>query len=522
MKTPRLTYVVCIFILMLGALEGRQTINAQGTATTSMGTRAAGDVRRLNLFSPVIGQYSRVIYWIDGKYIEDSLFTSANFLSRISNTRPIIDIQFHDALAAASNLLKNNEDIRILEFSFLPEINSYQVHLSINQRSLMQFCRAWASLQNISSRADYCSNDRGSDQNPMTLETEIASYKVIYSQPTLDFWDDLYNFKKESHPSGDGMVMSFVQNAKLHQRADRLSAPQPDLPCTHRLTGRIMPEDGKRIATAIGTLAARFELSRLNGIDTGGLFFCLDSPGGALAEALQITRAILQNGIPTKLEPGASCLSACSWIFMAGNIRTEEGLRHAWRVLSPSATIGFHSLSFKPDRNHVYSAEQINEAMRTGMGAAVEIQGIFNSVGNFLDGTPALRDSLMRRVVRTPIEENYLIKTVDDAGRWGIWIDLPQRTSFTADDFHRACHNKILWGEDFTANSHLVRFNVHKEENTDGTITLHLEGSQQVRHKCSFSGVVERQEGVFELQSETSDLSPILFLHPGTRIDTLQ
>ena len=81
-----------------------------------------------------------------------------------------------------------------------------------------------------------------------------------------------------------------------------------------RLRGAVAPGDGARIAV---------EVAR-----SGAEVVTLDSPGGSVADALEIGRAVREVGAATRLGEGDTCLSACPYIFVGGVTRSvADGAR---------------------------------------------------------------------------------------------------------------------------------------------------------------------------------------------------
>jgi len=387
----------------------------------------------------------------------------------------------------------------------------------------MQFCRVWAIIDTADDAADYleyCANNRGSQSNPIVLQTAVARYEISYTEGFLPLTpQERAGLEQGSQPSGTGMAMTFVQHALPHQRADRLGTPQPGLPCTHRLTGRIMQGDGARIGAVLTDVASHFEQAKLEDREVGGMFLCLDSVGGALVDALQIADIVLRHGIPTYLEPNATCVSACFWIFMAGNHNMRET---PWRVLAPGARLGFHTGSLSSESRANFSSTDLADAVQLGMQALAELNAVFGQLGRLSDGSPVLRASLLRQMAATPFDQMYFIETVDDAGRWNIWVDLPFAYSRTEEDFMRACRNRISWKQDTSGHTAPEGLMAQRETHQGGGVSLHIVQSEKSNPLCTFPVTVETINDREVFRVRFTQPSPILFLHPDTQIDALQ
>jgi hypothetical protein len=118
----------------------------------------------------------------------------------------------------------------------------------------------------------------------------------------------------------------------------REGAPVPDLPDEFPPRLEItLEEDGDtgRLALLRGPVepgdAARFE-AFLAGLETPVAGVAVNSPGGVVAEALEIGRVIRAQGLATHVLPGAACFSSCPYIFAGGVTRDA----------SRSGAIGLH------------------------------------------------------------------------------------------------------------------------------------------------------------------------------------
>ena len=79
------------------------------------------------------------------------------------------------------------------------------------------------------------------------------------------------------------------------------------------------------------------------------VFLALNSPGGSVEDALDAGRLVRNRGVGTMLLPGATCNSACSFVFFAGFDAASQQPR---RLAFAGSRIGVHSsnLRYKSDR----------------------------------------------------------------------------------------------------------------------------------------------------------------------------
>lgn len=220
-----------------------------------------------------------------------------------------------------------------------------------------------------------------------------------------------------------------------------VQAPDPARACSFRLTGPLATGDGDRVVAHLQQTP--------RGVPTPVL--CLDSPGGSLVEALELARFLRSAKIGTRLEPGTRCESACALVFMAGSFIPHESGPRKWRVMHPTARLGFHSPSLNvPEGN--YRADTVKASYELAMRslAMTLIQLVQNR--DFDDGEH-LKTSLMAAMLQTPSDRMYHIQTVDQAGRWGITVGplTGQDTTFDAPALRRACANKVAWEADKSA-----------------------------------------------------------------------
>ena len=221
----------------------------------------------------------------------------------------------------------------------------------------------------------------------------------------------------------------------------------PTIACTHRVTGTFNPGDGDRIAAALTGSIDRWRNQDLYGVSV----ICLDSPGGSIAEALKLADVLRNEAIGTRLEAGTRCESACALLFMAGSFYAHESGLYKWRIMHPTARLGFHAPSLQV-RDGQYSAETVTRSYALAMETlARTIEDLMQNRG-FEDGEH-LKPSLMAAMLRTPPDQMFYIETADQAGRWGIKVG-PMRTSgltMQEMDFRRACANEKAWQADESA-----------------------------------------------------------------------
>lgn len=110
---------------LLGAFAAT-TLTAAPTFSNAAGyLRGGGDIRRIRMYSGRTGERLDMIYWIDGKYLKDSV-NEINQFMRDWRTDQVktIDLRTIDIMAAAHNLLDVNEPYMLLSGYRSPQTNA--------------------------------------------------------------------------------------------------------------------------------------------------------------------------------------------------------------------------------------------------------------------------------------------------------------------------------------------------------------------------------------------------------------
>ncbi len=110
---------------LLGAFAATAVSAAPTFAHAAGFLRGSGDIRRIRMYSGRTGERIDMIYWIDGKYIKDSV-KEINYFMRDWRTDQVksIDLRTIDIMAAAHNLLDVNEPYMMLSGYRSPQTNA--------------------------------------------------------------------------------------------------------------------------------------------------------------------------------------------------------------------------------------------------------------------------------------------------------------------------------------------------------------------------------------------------------------
>ncbi len=229
--------------------------------------------------------------------------------------------------------------------------------------------------------------------------------------------------------------------------------------CNAKLTGRIRSGDFDRIRQQLrdNGLVQKIEDNEYFGdeesTDQEGYYaLCLQSEGGDIREALRI--GDLFNGWMTVVEADQRCISACALLFMKGPRREHlfvsihpgpQPNRKAGRFLHYRATLAFHapSLEIPSGAADKLTPQLVQEYYRRAVRTVGSI--IFPGEGdneesgnldpgrikekledyNFVGGPEGTENEfipfdLLFAVVSVPPDQEFAIKTVAQAIRWGI------------------------------------------------------------------------------------------------------
>lgn len=215
----------------------------------------------------------------------------------------------------------------------------------------------------------------------------------------------------------------------------------PSMGCSFSLSGVISPGDAAKVVGAVEQQSGNTDRGFAPEI------FCLDSPGGSLPEALEISKYFKTQGIGTKVLPDKTCESACALVFMAGSFHAHESGYYRWRILQPGGRLGFHAPSLAISGGN-YSDEEVRKAYGIALASVSSTIDELIRSGDLEDGG-SIRTSLLSEMLRTPSESMFYITTVDQAGQWEIEVGpLDENQPATDEQLAWACNNEFVWLKD--------------------------------------------------------------------------
>jgi hypothetical protein len=209
-------------------------------------------------------------------------------------------------------------------------------------------------------------------------------------------------------------MLSFAQAATFDVDLQRDS-------CELRLTGAIEPGDLEKLKAK---LPADFDP-----VMKGGPTICLNSPGGDFLEGLRIADYI-SNGISTKIEKDAVCMSACGWIFLAGTSAATGGVRDWTRTMDAHAQLVFHAPYIDP------ATLTPGPAAAQPMGLVQVINAYNQAVGEIAQGllklaqkydsppkSPLVPPTLLAEAMVRVGKQLLVVDSVGAVVRWRIAVD---------------------------------------------------------------------------------------------------
>lgn len=109
---------------LLGAFAATAITAAPTYSNAASFLRGSGDIRRLSMYSQRTGESIDMIYWIEGKYIKQSLSQINHFMRDWRQGSAIsIDTRTIDIITASHNLLDVNEPFLLLSGYRSPQTN---------------------------------------------------------------------------------------------------------------------------------------------------------------------------------------------------------------------------------------------------------------------------------------------------------------------------------------------------------------------------------------------------------------
>src|SRR5215813_13931915 len=181
---------------------------------------------------------------------------------------------------------------------------------------------------------------------------------------------------------------------------------------------------------------------------------CLNSPGGDFVEGLDMAEYIEQNEFETYLERNSVCMSACAWMFMAGQRFQHLAGDSVSRLMNSQATLGFHAPKVDVEAVRKLGVEV---AARLYNQAVAEIGKRLLRIANYrpVGAETAQIDATLvaEALVRTG-DELLLVDTVGKTIRWGIPVENAEHVvPNSRDDIVMACRNGFAtadgrWGDD--------------------------------------------------------------------------
>lgn len=240
-------------------------------------------------------------------------------------------------------------------------------------------------------------------------------------------------FSMEKFAYSADFMMAAIENEKQIQIIEN------DTRCHYHLTGSIERGDLEKIKKYNEQEELKWKT------------ICLDSPGGYLNEAILIAKYLIENYIGTRVDSGASCLSACAWVFMAGSTAGDEDRTLISRSMHPNGKLGFHAPSLTVPESVEITPNIISKSYNTAINTIAKlVEDLF--ISNDINRFERVKYQLFLEFLKTPSEKIFYIDDVEKAGRWSIRIDPIKIEVKPSKEFlFRACLNASFWNDDKSA-----------------------------------------------------------------------
>lgn len=220
--------------------------------------------------------------------------------------------------------------------------------------------------------------------------------------------------------------------------------------CQMTMNGEIELGDHEKLKKFLSEYHQAVEKSNLIRRDD---LICLNSPGGNYDEAIRMAETIQKMRVGTVVLDGSQCYSSCAIVFMFGKSRRGQILRR----LMVGGALGFHA-PYVSGSDH-----QPKQYFNEGLAAIRKLYGVFYKLN---EGRSSYGDNsaeqifpteLMVRMLTMKADEMWTLETVNDVGRWGIFLiagpyDFKNRNlEEKKRAWRQACENLIQWNDKIDA-----------------------------------------------------------------------
>ena len=173
-------------------------------------------VRRFRAISQSHGSRIDLIYWLDGEYLNDSLYMIQSFLATIADMPSCFDIRFIEYMAALLNIL-NVDAIQFI--SVYKEVESKDVVFNIRFPGVSDetACQALYYLQMEPAAKPKCHRD-ASGLMP-GFKFDYMNYRIEFSHPPVEPPEGFIEMLAQpSYSEQGGMSLEFVGSSNVQHR----------------------------------------------------------------------------------------------------------------------------------------------------------------------------------------------------------------------------------------------------------------------------------------------------------------
>ena len=250
--------------------------------------------------------------------------------------------------------------------------------------------------------------------------------------------------------NGDAqLVAQVLEDARLSLSGSSVQFRTPEVDDGIFLFGAGQKEPGGDSSLVPLLLGERYRIESGDVQEGHGLAVCLSGPGGDFAEAIEIIKILQPLGYATVVPENAVCLSACAFIFLAGDIvlRGETfGEIAPFRVLHVSATLGFHAprgdlKGLAP----VMPIDWLNRQVEFALGIMRNFESLFLDRDSLYRNKRLPRDLFSEILVRFDPDDFFYIDTINKAGRFNIRLAGVPAIQIDETSLPRLCYNINSW-----------------------------------------------------------------------------
>lgn len=218
------------------------------------------------------------------------------------------------------------------------------------------------------------------------------------------------------------LILLFSIQALLSAEISFFQPADAETACSVQISGTVVPGDYEKFESVLIENGWYDPNNDYPPYDSRGREICLNSPGGAFVDGIQISRLVRKVGAATYIENGKECFSVCAIIFMSGATIAEEGGEgYHNRTLHVGGRLGFHAPYYVKSALANLESEELAQLIDIYRLFVVELiaQSRIIAPDSVFPATPA---SLLEQLMNAGPDQMVEVDTIDEIGRWNIAI----------------------------------------------------------------------------------------------------